>query len=148
MSRAPTQVDASHPIMRTLSELYLSIFVLFYRITLWRDRMKYIAASIGTSIFTIFPAVAFLISIQLATGYYMDEKVAYWTLAGVGFAAIMASNSYLDRHALEFEKQFRGFSKRKRIGLYLGAVGIMVVTGIVFAIVGTEYREMFPPAGR
>jgi hypothetical protein len=50
MSRAPTQVDASHPIMRTLSELYLSIFVLFYRITLWRDRMKYIAASIGTSI--------------------------------------------------------------------------------------------------
>ena len=55
---------------------------------------------------------------------------------------------YLDRHALEFEKQFRGLSRRKRITLYLGVVGIMVVTGIVFAIIGTEYRGMFPPPGK
>jgi hypothetical protein len=51
-------------------------------------------------------------------------------------------------HALEFEKQFRASSKRKRNTLYLGAIGIMVVTGIAFAIVGTEFREMFPPPGK
>lgn len=107
--------------------------------------MKYIAASIGTSIFTIFPPVAFLISIQLATGYHVAEKIAYWTLAGVGFAAIMSSNSYLDRHALEFEKQFCGFSRNKRIALYLAAAGIVVVTLIAFFMVGMEYRAMFRP---
>jgi hypothetical protein len=86
---------------------------------------------------------------QVIIDYEVRERRQFHqTLAGAGFAAIMASNSYLDRHAQEFEKQFRAFSKRKRIALDLGAIGIMVVTGIAFAIVGTEYREMFPPAGR
>jgi hypothetical protein len=49
MSLAPTQVDANHSIMQTLSELYLSIFVLFFRITRSKGRMKFVTASIGTS---------------------------------------------------------------------------------------------------
>jgi hypothetical protein len=32
--------------------------------------------------------------------------------------------AYLDRRALEFEKQFRGFRNRKRIAAYLGAIGM------------------------
>jgi hypothetical protein len=143
MSHAPTQVDANRSIMRMLSEVYLSIFVLFFRISRWGGRMKSYTASILASMVPLFIAFTFWMSIELAAGHELDLNG--WVLV-IPVAAIFAIyGPSWERRGIEFEKQFRGFSRNKQITLYLAAAGIVVVTLITFFMVGTEYRATFHP---
>jgi uncharacterized membrane protein YbjE (DUF340 family) len=144
MSRAPTQIGAKRSIMRTLSEMYLSIFVLFFRITLWEGRMKSYTASILASMVPLFIAFTFWMSIELATGHELDLN--RWVLVPIAAIFAIYGPSW-ERRGIEFEKHFCGFSRNKRIALQLAAAGIVVVTLISFFMVGTEYRSMFHPPG-
>jgi hypothetical protein len=86
-------------------------------------------------------AIAFSISIQIATGYYMEMN--YWVFLAVGPAAYFISDFYLERHGLEFEKHFHSFSRDKRIALYLAAAAIILVMGIALAMIGNHSRQLF-----
>lgn len=55
--------------MRMLSEVYLSIFVLWFRITRWRGRMKPYTASIMASMVCLLMVSAFWLWIQLTIGH-------------------------------------------------------------------------------
>jgi hypothetical protein len=156
MSRAPIRVDANRSIIRTMSELYLSIFVLWFRITRWKGRMKYITASFGADMVAVFIGLTVWLWFQVMLGYEIDlnawggHQIDLNKLAVVAGSLVIlyASDFYLRRHGPEFERHFGSFSRHKRIGLYLAAVSIIVVTGIAFAMVGTEYRAMFHPPGK
>jgi peptidoglycan/LPS O-acetylase OafA/YrhL len=141
MSRAPTQIGAKRSIMRTLSEMYLSIFVLFFRITRWKGRMKFITASIGTSAVMLCIAVTFFDIDSNCDWFHMEMN--YWVFLAVGLAAYFISNFYLERHGLEFEKHLHSFSRDKRIALYLAAAAIIMVTGIAPTMVGNHSHYTF-----
>jgi len=130
--------------MRPVKELYLSIFVLFYGMSGWEGRLKADTASIGVSVVVGLLAVAFWALIQTATHQYVAFN-SRWIFGGAGVAIFVLNNYFLvvRGRGVAFEKQFRSFSKSKRIILYLAAIGFVVAIGIAFYLSVAHYRQTF-----
>lgn len=143
MSREPSQADVGHSLMRPLKEIYLSLFVLFFRISRWKGRMKVSTASIGVSAVAAFLAFSVYMWISVMSQHQIVTN--RWIVGGVG-AAIFVVNDYflsIRGHGIAFEKQFRHFGKSKRIVLYLAAIGIVAATGIAFYLSVADYHQAF-----
>jgi hypothetical protein len=126
--------------------LYLSIFVLFYRLSA-HD-------SIGG---TAFNSVAGITAVQGVLGLNVllwAEIISgrrgfiegYILLLLLVWVALYFINSHLllDRGSgLYFEYEFRSFSKRKRMALLWGATAIVFATTVLFYVSITTYHRVF-----
>ncbi len=143
MTHVTSKADVGHPIMRSLKELYLSIFVLFYRLSGWDGRMKASTASICVSVVEGVLALTIWSWMQIAIHQYIELN--HW-LVMIFFFLIAGPGDYflvVRGHGIAFEKQFYSFSKRKRIALYVSAIGIVVMTGIAFYLSVADYHLTF-----
>lgn len=137
------RVHANRSIMRPLKALYLSLFVLFFRISRWKGRIKSSTASMCVATVDGIVAVTLWAWIQTATHQYVELN--RWIFGGA-FAALFVVNHFflvVRGYGVEFEKEFRSFSKGKRIALYLAAVSVVMVAGITFFIIIEDYHQAF-----
>jgi len=140
----PPGIDANRPIFRGVVELYLSVFVLFYRIAIgWTGSAKTHAASIGLSIVEALFVLTVWTWIQLVTRTYVH--IESWVLV-VAVFAITTPTDYLvviRGHGLKFEKEFRGFGITKQFVLYLAAIGVVAAVGLAFFHTVESYHTIF-----
>ena len=140
----PAEIDANRSIFRGAVELYLSVFVLFYRIAIgWTGRAKTSAAAIGLSVVELLFLMTVWTWIQTVTHTYMH--IESWVLV-VALLAITAPTDYLvvnRGHGLKFEKEFRRFGIVKQITLYLAAIGIVAAVGLAFFHTVESYHATF-----
>lgn len=130
--------------MRQLKEVYLSIFVLFYRISRWKGRMKASSASFSVSVVEIFLALTMWLWIQLVADRYIELN--RWVAAIAVSILIVGSSDYFlykRGHGIAFERQFLHFSRSKQIALYAAAISIVVVTGVAFFLTVSAYHQAF-----
>lgn len=129
--------------MQPLKEIYLSLFLLFYRLSLWKGRMKARVASICVGILEFMLVFTIWLWIQIATHEYiqLDRWIvvaSIFLIAGPGEYLLVVRG-----HGIAFEKQFHSFSKSKRIALYLAAIGVVLATGIAFYLTVIGYHQTF-----
>jgi hypothetical protein len=117
--------------MRQLNEIYLSVYVLFFRIGAGQwpshvnaDAHKGVA---GVAVVEIILLITLLDWIQSLSGHFGINR---W-VPGIAAVVIYAINYYflvIRGNGVAFEKQFGSFRKSKRLTLRLAAIGISVVT--------------------
>ena len=130
--------------MERLKELYLSIFLLFFRISRWEGRMKASSASLGVSVVLIVLALTLWALIQMVIE--QNIELNRWMVVPFLILLIAVPSDYylvIRSHGIAFEKQFRNFSRSKQIGLYLAAITAIVVTGIAFYFTIANYHQTF-----
>jgi cytochrome c biogenesis factor len=129
--------------MRVLKELYLSIFVMFYRMSRWRGSMKARTAASGLTIVEGFFATG--IGLWVAAPKHQFIRTSGWIVA---FALVLLYllNDYLlvdQGRGIAFEQEFRGFPLVKRTLLYVVAVGIALSSVAVIFVSIISYRDAF-----
>lgn len=143
MSHALSQTTIDRLAMSALKEIYLSIFVLFYRISRWDGRMKAGAASLFVSGVTLLLVLALWAGLQIASHQHISLN--RWVVGG-GSAAIAMLNDYflvVQGCGATFDKQFRHFGKRKQVTLSVIAIGSVVMTVIAFFLLVANYHQAF-----
>lgn len=126
-----------------LAELYFSMFVLFYRISIWRGRVRAGTASIGVSTVLGLFVVGLLSWAQIY--FHRKLTVDRWVF-GVGFAMLFILNHYLlvvRGFGISFEKSFGSFTQRKQVLLLVSAASFSVVFCAAFFILVSMYRATF-----
>lgn len=134
---------ADHTTMRLLREIYFSMFVLFYRVSQWKGRMKVRTASICVAIVEAVWAVTIWVLVQTASGRYIELNP--WVLVVCMLVITWPSDYFLVSrgYGLAFVKEFDAFGKRKQISLYLAAICIILATGIVFYFATIHCHQYF-----
>jgi|SRR5580700_80088 hypothetical protein len=130
-------------ILRLLKELYLSTFVLLFYISRWKGRMKATSATIGLSAGLLVFVLTLWTWFQLAIHQHVD--LGRWTIGGAA-VALSATNAYfLDIRGTgpAFERQFRGFPRRKKIVLLLAAGAIFVGNFVWVFLTAPIYQQAF-----
>ena len=129
-------------VAETANELYLSIFVLFFRLSSsrWSQEMNAYKAVAGTS------WVHLLLLFILAEGVQMLSSRRFfsgpWEVL-IGSLAIFAVNYYdliVRGRGTAFERDFAAFSRRKRWALLGFAAAVLASTFSVFLILTEEYH--------
>jgi Ni/Fe-hydrogenase subunit HybB-like protein len=113
-------------------DVYLSIFVIFFRLSRWKGRMKSASATIGVSVMLGMLFVAVWAGAQIAL--HQHVILNQWLAFGI-LTVTFALNHYvlITREAgPEFELRFRKFTKKKQMGLQVAAV--LIVVAIVTAL--------------
>ena len=131
------------PFARVSRELWLSIFVLFYRISRWKGSMKANSAVAAPAILETLLALSALSWIEIALHQRID--VGKW-LIGVFAVVIYWANSHVlvERGSgLKFEREFSGFARVKQLALFFGAVLVTVTIGFFLYFTVTVYRQTF-----
>jgi len=143
MSRAPVRVAAKHLIVRAFIDVYLSLFVLFYRISRWKGRLKASSASLGMMIVEILLAGAIWMWIQMATGRYIELNP--WAVIACAVLILAPSDYFLvvRGHGPAFERQFRQLARSKQIALYVVAMSVAVATLVAFFLTIPAYHQVF-----
>jgi hypothetical protein len=143
MIHAAPKADVGHSIMRSLKELYLSIFVLFFRISRWRGSMKARTAAAGLTIVEGLLAVS--LSTWVAAATHQLVEVNRWIIGGAFVVLYLLNDQFLvdQGRGVAFEKQFSSFPAAKRTVLYLAAIGIVLATGIALYLSVVDYHQTF-----
>jgi hypothetical protein len=129
--------------MHLLKELYLSVFLLFFRITLWKGRMKASMAAICVSVVEGLLALTLWTWVQTIT--HLDFEPSRWIILFF-FLLIAGPGDYflvVRGHGEAFDKQFQHFGKSKRIALYVAATCVVALTGIAFYLSATAFHRAF-----
>jgi hypothetical protein len=143
MSHAPSKTSVGRSVMRPLKEIYLSVFVLFFRISRWRGSMKARTAALGLTVVEGFLAMSF--GTWIASAVHQNIEVNRWII-GIAFVVLYSLNDYFlvdQGRGVAFEKQFRNFPSAKRTVLYLAAISIVLATGIVLYLSVVDYHQTF-----
>src|ERR1041385_3294162 len=122
MSRSLLVANLGRPLMLPLRELYLSIFVLFFRISRWRGDMKARAAAGLLSIIEGSLVASLVMWSEVGMGQHVPMK--RW-VGGIGFVILYLLNDHflVDRgRGTAFEQQFRSFRATKQTILYVAAI--------------------------
>ena len=144
--KSPTSagIGTSRSIFRGAVELYLSVFVLFYRVAIgWTGRIKTDAAALGLAVVELMFIMTVWTWIQLITHTYIHVET--WVLV-IAFLAINTPTNYLvvnRGYGLKFEEKFRRFGIMKQIALYLAAIGMVAAVGLAFFHTVESYHSMF-----
>jgi hypothetical protein len=128
---------------RAFREVWLSIFVLFFRISRWKGSMKATSATAGPAMLEAVLAVSGLcwLEIVLHHRFYINK----W-LIGVLGAIIFWVNSHVlvgRGSGLKFEKEFSEFSSPKQAALFSGAALTTVAIGFFLYFTVTVYHRAF-----
>lgn len=143
MTHARPEPNVDHPVMRLLKELYLSTFVLFFRISRWRGNMKARSAALGLTLVDGILVMSFGASIAVVTHQVIE--VNRW-IVGIAVIVLYSLNDYFlvdQGRGIAFEERFRGFRAGKRTLLYLAASGIVLATGIALYFSAAAYHQTF-----
>jgi hypothetical protein len=127
--------------MRPLTEIYLSIFVLFFRITRWEGRLKAAAASLFVSLVAFLAILTLWTFLQLVNHQYV--VASRWVFGGCGVAVVIVNACFLEIRGVTFERQFRHFSRKKQLALYLVAIALVAGTFAAFFFAVSFYHEAF-----
>jgi hypothetical protein len=130
-------------ITRLGKELYLSVFVLLFRISRWKGEFRAYSAALGVAVVEGILVLTFWAWIQTATKHYIE--VNKWALIIAIFVIVSPTNYFLvlRGHGLAFERRFDDFSERKQAALYIAAVCIVVGVGIAFYLSVDSYHRAF-----
>lgn len=130
-------------VMRRLREVYLSVFVLFYRYFAgqWSATMNAHKGVAGVSIVQGVIVITLENWIGAFTGRRLElDRWVLWIV----IVLIYAANYYflvIGGTGVAFEKQFGTFPKSKQITLRLAAIGIFLATGIIFFFSAAAYHR-------
>src|ERR1041384_2836485 len=102
---------------RQLKDLYLSIWLLSYRITRWKGQMKAYSASMATITFEGLLAFDCAAWAEIWTRHRLIQRWEIWLAA----VALALTHRKLDKHGMAFEKKFNLFDDTKRTILYATA---------------------------
>jgi hypothetical protein len=132
-------------VMRGVRELYLSLFVLFFRIGAgqWPAFMNADAFNGVTGLTVIESFFALSVSgwIESVAGRHLDLN--RWEIV-IAVLAIFCANYYFlifKGVGVAFEKEFNHFPKSKRVALRLAAIGIVLAIGVFFFLSGIVFRR-------
>jgi hypothetical protein len=124
-------------------EVYLSIFVLFFRLSRWKGRMKSGTASMAVSVFLGMLIATIWAEAQIA--FHQHINLNRWLAAGA-LASVFALNDYVlvaREVGTEFAQRFQRFATGKQIRLYVVAILIVIgSTAALFASI-SDYRHTF-----
>jgi hypothetical protein len=125
-----------------LKELYLTLFVLFFRISRWKGRVKAGTAASGVAIVMWVIFLSVWACVQTVT--HNDNIPSRWIVGGAAFLSAIANDYYLVTlgRGVAFEKHFRDFHALKRTVLYLAAISIIVVAGTAFYFSTAAYHHL------
>jgi len=140
MTHVTPKAGGGHSIMRSLKEMYLSIFVLFFRISRWRGSMKARTAAGGLTI--VEGLLAISLSAWVAAATHQLVEVNRWII-GAAFVVLYLLNDHFlvdQGRGIAFVEQFRSFPAGKRTVLYLAAAGVVLMTGIALYLSVTGYH--------
>ena len=127
-----------------VKELYLSVFVLFFRIgaSNWSADVNEFKGAAGISVVECALAIIVYGWAQMFLGYH--SVLNRWFMA-VSFIAVYGINYYalvVRNVGIDFEKRFNTFSRGRQIFLYSVAIGIVLAIGILFYFSGIKHRAM------
>lgn len=137
----PRKEATDFSVWRCLKASYLSVFVLFFRMSGWDGSMK---ARTAVMCLTVVDFILVLtIWAWLQTTFQFHIEVARWIIGGAALATYFV-NDYLlvDRNVgVIFEKEFRHFHTRKQIALLLVAGGAVAAIGVAFYLSVAIYHQ-------
>jgi hypothetical protein len=130
-----------------LKEAYLSLFILFFKMSFgqWPAKSKANAHTgvLGIAIVENFLLLSVFLGLQIETEKRIELQ--RWAI-GVGLTLPIILNYYfliIRRHGIIFEKKFNTFDKGKRMTLLSVAVAIILTIAAIMIFVGITYRRMF-----
>lgn len=131
--------------MSLLREVYLSIFVLFYRYFggNMSESSKAMRGSVGLM---LFQAILALDLLGFACIWWHQKFKPNPVVAMLLAAALYGLNYYVlvvKGSGVNFEKQYRAFSQQKRIALRLVALTFFVGAWVLFFAMVSTYRKAF-----
>lgn len=120
-------------------DVYLSIFLIFFRLSRWKGEMRSSSASIAVSVI-----LGMLISIVWGEAQIaLHERINLnrWLVIS-GLALAFGLNAHVLRKAgAKFEQRFRTFAASKQLGLQVAAVLIVVsIVSALFASISSYHR--------
>jgi hypothetical protein len=130
-------------LMRGIADIYLSIFVLFFRVSRWRTSSKASSAVVGVAVVDYVLALSLVIWAAIMTGHPL--KLSPWVV-GIIFLIFCSANYrflVIRSHGVAFEKQFCGFQKSKQTTLLSVAAGILLATVAIFSFSIQAYHRTF-----
>jgi len=147
------QECTTRSLVRLLTESYLTIFVLYFRLgggqwppSMHADEHKGVG---GVTIVELVLILSLAAWVSAATGYHLvwvelEAVVVFLVLYFVNFYFLVVRGS-----GVAFEKHFNNFPSIKRIALRSAAIGIMVIIWGIFFIAAATYHQTFhivPPS--
>lgn len=131
----------------TLREIYLSIFVVFYRVLggLWPTEFNADAHKGSTGITFVECLLVFSLFdwMQISIGHRVEINPL---IAGIAAATLYFTNNYFlvsRGSGIAFEKQFNHFGLRKRIALRLCGIAVVLAAILSIYVSTTAYRRAF-----
>jgi hypothetical protein len=142
MGAVRSNENVRHSFFYRLEELYLTFFVLFFRISRWKGRVKAGTAASGVAIVMWVIVLSVWACVQTVT--HNDNIPSRWIVGGAAFLSAIANDYYLVTlgRGVAFEKHFRDFHALKRTVLYLAAISIVVVAGTAFYLSTAAYHRL------
>jgi hypothetical protein len=125
--------------MMSLSELYFSIFVVFFRLSRWSGTMKVRTASTGVTVVE----AALVVGALAAVSRLFRSHLVFnpWVLA-LGLLALASLTDYIlvyNGRGVAFDERFRTFSGGRRIVLFVAAIAVMLASGAFFYLSMSYY---------
>jgi hypothetical protein len=143
MSNSTSEEGVVSPLVHRFKDLYLSIFVLFFRVFAdsWSPRTNAMKGVNGITLVEFVIAVSVSDLVQVQTGRHL--ALNRWV---IGFAFVMVA--LVNRHFLvvrgsgvAFEREFNSFGKSKRIALRSVSVGLVLATAVIFFFSAAAYHR-------
>jgi len=142
---------ALSPRASVIRELYLALFVLFFRLDVrrWPSYANANAngynGALGISLVETFAALSVLFWFEIVSGYRfgLDSRLG---LVALGIFAVYFTNLYflIDRaRGVALEREFACLSRRKRVALLAAAAAIFVASAAVFYLSLGLYQTAF-----
>jgi hypothetical protein len=143
MSNVSIDQGIGRSLLRWLKELYLSVFVVLFRFSGWKGRIKAGLGSVAVSVVMAFLLLSFWAWLQVEIHQLI--KLNRWILLALILPLALLNDNYLivRGHGLEFEKRFHSFRRTKRIILYSLATSIILLTVVAFFVSIETYHRMF-----
>lgn len=136
------KIGADSSSLRLAKEVYLSIFVLFYRLSRWTADMKAYSAVACLSIVELLLAASFGMLVQIISGYRHGWN--RWVVGAFCLGLFLVNSHFLVNrgNGIAFEREFSRYPRGKRMALLLAAGGIAVASGVALFLSGERYHKM------